>query len=808
MSFIGSMLSNSQGAGAQAAPTYIQSDVNKAQTDQAYNDAQSGLSQQQNFVNALQGQNGIGNQSSVFNQQQALANQLQGVANGTGPNPALAQLNQTTGNNISNQAALMAGQRGSGANAGLLARQAAQQGGALQQQAVGQGATLQAQQQLGGMQALAAQQQALGQTAGTQVGQQANALSGYNQMAQGEQQNLLNAVAQLNNANVGQQSNINNNNIQMAGINARGQQGLLGGAISGISQVPGLLGGGGAAAGGAGAATAGLGAGTATAGSAAEAAPLLLAAAHGGMVPQSHVGKYMAHGGKVNMTDGGHVPGEGNVAGDSYSNDTVPAVLSPKEIVIPRHITMGENAPQRAAEFVAKILGQKHDSKSNFYSGGEAEGGAGGSEEEDEEETPATGGGASGSFAVEGQGSPTQKNPEIATTPAQQMSPDMISQLQGSFEKQKQAAQMLGAAQGQQGKAESDILGQNTKDLQGLQQKYDPQYADIDQERSALTQDIQNGHIDPNHLINNMGTSQKIGTAIGLILGGIGSGLTGKENPAQQFLQSQINADIEGQKADIGKKENLLSMNMRRFGNLKDAEMMTRANMMDITSMKLKQAAAQSQDPIARANALNEAAKIDAQAAQTIGPLKLQQQMRQQAMQGGQDPSKLVPFLVPKEHQGKVFTEVQQAQDASNSENDIMKQFDKANEENSVGGRIGRAGFTPPSVKALNALFMPLIHDQVGRVNEAERQSLENLVPSPGDQQETVSAKKAALQDFINHKKSAPTAKAYGIDLGNFQSTTTNPVAKLGPQGQQWAQWAQQNPNNPMAIAFKKKMGI
>lgn len=587
----GLMNMTQSGFSGTAAP--IISPTGQWQADAAYNNAQSGLTQQQQFVDALKAQNGIGNQSNVFNQQQALANQMQGVANGTGPNPALAQLNQTTGNNISTQAALMAGQRGSGANAGLLARQAAQQGGALQQQSVGQGATLQAQQQLGGMQALAAQQQALGNTAGAQVGQQSNALSGYNQMAQGEQQNILNSIAQTNNANVGMQSNINNVNEGIATGNQKAKGDILGGLMKGV--------------------------GTAA-----------TMAAHGGMIggPQSHMGKYLAEGDKINMTEGGHVPGEGKVAGDSYANDTVPAVLSPKEIVIPRHITMGENAPQRAAEFVAKILGQKHDPKSNFYSGGETEGGGGGADEsDDEEEAPAAqvpqSHGASSDFSVEGQGSPAQQG---TVAPTQQMSPDMISQLQGSFEKQKQAAQMLGAAQSQQGKAESDILGQNTKDLQGLQQKYDPQYADIDQERSALTQDIQNGHIDPNHYLHDMSTGQKIGTAVGLILGGIGGGITHTDNPAQQFMQNQIDRDIEGQKADLGKKENLLSMNMRRFGNLKDAEMMTRANMMDITSMKLKQAAAQSQDPIARANALNEAAKIDAQAAQTIGPLKIRQE--------------------------------------------------------------------------------------------------------------------------------------------------------------------------------------
>ena len=117
------------------------SGTNAAQLQTAYTGNQNALTSQQNLLNALQQQNGLGNQTNVYNQ-------LQGVASGQGPNPAQAMLNQETGQNVANQAALMAGQRGASQNVGLMARQAAQQGANLQQQAVGQGASMQAQQGL------------------------------------------------------------------------------------------------------------------------------------------------------------------------------------------------------------------------------------------------------------------------------------------------------------------------------------------------------------------------------------------------------------------------------------------------------------------------------------------------------------------------------------------------------------------------------------------------------------------------------------------------------------------------------------
>lgn len=232
MGFIGStlgMVSGSTGGAGlnfDAAGTNVQNPTTSEQALNSYQQANSAIQKQQDFLDALNTQNGIGNQSQVFQQQQALANQLQGVANGTGPNPALAQLNQATGANVANQAALMAGQRGTSANAGLLARQAAMQGAGIQQQAAGQGATMQAQQQLAAMGQLQGQQANMAGLSSAQVGQQAAGIQGYNQQAQSEQQILLNALDQQNKNNVAMQSNMNNANADISKV-AADQQGKL-----------------------------------------------------------------------------------------------------------------------------------------------------------------------------------------------------------------------------------------------------------------------------------------------------------------------------------------------------------------------------------------------------------------------------------------------------------------------------------------------------------------------------------------------------------------------------------------------------
>lgn len=52
------------------------------------------------------------------------------------------------------------------------------------------------------------------------------------------------------------------------------------------------------------------------------------------------------------MSDGGEVPGKPQVFGDDEKNDTVPAWLSPGEVVLPRSVA---NDPQAAAEFVRSL---------------------------------------------------------------------------------------------------------------------------------------------------------------------------------------------------------------------------------------------------------------------------------------------------------------------------------------------------------------------------------------------------------------------------------------------------------------------
>ena len=196
----------------------VQTPVSNQQVQNALTTGTQALQQQQGLAQ----QYTPAGQQALASQQQLLA-QLSQEAQGQGPNPALNQLAQATGANTSNQAALMAGQRGASQNAGLIARQAAQQGAQNQQQAAGQAATLSAQQQLANQQQLAAQQAQL-------TGQQMGAQSTYTQAAQGNQNALLNAIGGQNATQAG-----------LAQTQMQGQQNLLGGLLGAAGSGLGVL---------------------------------------------------------------------------------------------------------------------------------------------------------------------------------------------------------------------------------------------------------------------------------------------------------------------------------------------------------------------------------------------------------------------------------------------------------------------------------------------------------------------------------------------------------------------------------------
>lgn len=260
-----------------------------------------GISQSyQNYLQALQGQQGM------LGQEQGLSSTLQNEMNGGGPNLAQTLLNQATNQNIQQGTGQLASVKG--LNTALAARLAAQNTTSANQTAAQQGAIDRQNLQLQAQSQLQNQQNLMNQNYNTQ-GEQALGLQGA-----------------LLNANNGQNSAINEGVLGTSGINSKIDQSNAG-AAQGINTLflnnAGMLGG-----------------KTSTTPD-----PNNPSASSGAMVAENQ---------------GGFIPGKANVSGNSFKNDTVKALLSPGEIVIPR--SYAKNAKD-AKEFITELMKQKKEKK-------------------------------------------------------------------------------------------------------------------------------------------------------------------------------------------------------------------------------------------------------------------------------------------------------------------------------------------------------------------------------------------------------------------------------------------------------------
>lgn len=139
----------------------------------------------------------------------------------------------------------------------------------------------------------------------------------------------------------------------------------------------------------------------------------------------------------------------------------------------------------------------------------------------------------------------------------------------------------------------------------------------------------------------------------------------------------------------------------------------------------------------------------------------------------GDDPAKMVPGNVPKEHQAAVFKEIDSAENTKRMAAEIMKSFDSATTENTVMKTGAGMLRTPASVMALHQALQPTFKDLEGTVRQAAMDNtFKNVTPAPGDSDKTIATKRAALEEYLQSKASAPTARAYGIDLSKFESTS------------------------------------
>jgi hypothetical protein len=166
---------------------------------------------------------------------------------------------------------------------------------------------------------------------------------------------------------------------------------------------------------------------------------------------------------------------------------------------------------------------------------------------------------------------PPMQAPAIQSQQQMPQSPMQPKGPNAGLQQQLGAAERLGELEGEKSQAlfdinkqKADMFAQSPEE----QVRNDPRFQQAFEQLESLpneilkrNEELSNFKIDPNRLWNKSSTGQKIAGFLGLVLSGIGSGLTGKSNSALDVITRAIENDIDSQKEEKGAlKESIMGM--------------------------------------------------------------------------------------------------------------------------------------------------------------------------------------------------------------------------------------------------------
>lgn len=250
-------------------------------------------------------------------------------------------------------------------------------------------------------------------------------------------------------------------------------------------------------------------------------------------------------------------------------------------------------------------------------------------------------------------GAPNPFDPDQAAAPTPETQPAEAPKTSADFagagalaagtehglEMEQAGAENSGAAAQRLGTAQAAIQHQQASANQAIADQYNMHVKDTADTYATTLKAIQaQKTIDPDETAKKVwdqkSTVGKIASIIGLIAGG---GL----GPARRQLDFEIARDIDAQKAELGKKQNLLTATMQHYGNESDAARMAAALQYGVVAAQMGEAAAKESGPLAKAALLMGQGKLYRE---EVTP-RMQMVAMSQTMRGGLDDGHLDQHL-------------------------------------------------------------------------------------------------------------------------------------------------------------------
>lgn len=305
------------------------------------------------------------------------------------------------------------------------------------------------------------------------------------------------------------------------------------------------------------------------------------------------------------------------------------------------------------------------------------------------------------------------------------------------------------------------------------------------------------------------GFLRNVATVVALLMGGASAGITGKENPVIRMIDQDIERDLQLQRQNKEDKLSIFNQNMAMLDDEREAYIQSANAMREAYIAGIEEAkwridprnfAAQEVMDTALRELKAKRDELDAAEAMRLNKQKIMNAMENTGGVSDMDPAQLVPIMIDNDaDRRKVFEEIDDMQRVAQSSPQLLRLFDQAAKDNTALRTIkvpyiGALGKLPESVSSYQALLNQLIKTQ-GPARDAEvMRVFKSVTPEPYDSEADVELKRKTLKDYLKGLTTAPTARAYGMDLNKFSRTKYSDPMDL--KSDQMKEYARQNKNS------------
>lgn len=341
-------------------------------------------------------------------------------------------------------------------------------------------------------------------------------------------------------------------------------------------------------------------------------------------------------------------------------------------------------------------------------------------------------------------------------------------------------------------KRTADIQSNQVQAQQNLMAKYDEKFNAIQAETNHIVDYMNKNPVDRERYIKGMSMGEKIGVAIGSLIGTNQGG----QNGAAEWLNKQIDRDIEVQKENLGTQKSLLSANMQKFGNLKEAMAVTANQMAAIHSSMILEAGAKSGSQMALANAQKAAGDLLGKRAEAIQKIAMTQSARDMLYNDPStknlDPSSKATLMMrtgvmPAGDHTKVMEELKDKAELDKVRHEAMTAFNlvaKTKDPAWIASHP-REAISGAQEQQLNASFGVLSRKLAGKFSEFENHNMEKqFKPKLTDSAADIMLRRKNLELAINQAANYPYLKAWNLmteqadSAHGFKPKTFRPAGK------------------------------